>query len=111
MILAPLLLQTYLTQVTNILLVRKFKKGNFLEVNTLGFVLLKLFRLYTLKKAQKCKKHTSFFVSCIKVAYTLLHIRISNLISSLKNFQETCNATFGGFISTILKSNKDYAES
>ena len=52
----------------------------------------------------------SLFVSCIKVA-TLLHIRISNLISSLQNFKETCNAAFGGFISTTLKSNKDYAES
>ena len=40
-----------------------------------------------------------------------LHYYISNLISSLQNFQETCNATFGGFISTTLKSNKVYAES
>ena len=50
---------------------------------------------------------------CIQVAYTIriLDIRISNLISSLQNFHETCNATFGGFISTTLKSSKDYAES
>ena len=63
---------------------------------------------------ESTKMQTSYEFICKLYQSSLhyyIHIRISNLISSLQNFQETCNAAFGGFISTTLKSNKEYAES